>query len=65
MYLVFLQDGLLAQGNQDLILRIFSKIPKMSPDGKRLQVNEKHDVELDLLSESHVECGLGHPKRFR
>lgn len=31
-------DGLLAQGNQDLILRIFNKIPKMSPDGKRLQM---------------------------
>ncbi|XP_067055706.1 ATP-dependent RNA helicase DDX1-like [Acropora muricata] len=31
-------DGLLAQGNQDLILRIFHRIPKMSPDGKRLQM---------------------------
>ncbi|XP_020603286.1 ATP-dependent RNA helicase DDX1-like [Orbicella faveolata] len=31
-------DGLLAQGNHDLITRIFSKIPKMSPDGKRLQM---------------------------
>ncbi|XP_029191100.2 ATP-dependent RNA helicase DDX1-like isoform X2 [Acropora millepora] len=31
-------DGLLAQGNQDLILRIFNRIPKMSPDGKRLQM---------------------------
>lgn len=38
---LYLQDGLLAQGNQDLILKIFSKIPKMSPDGKRLQVNWK------------------------
>ena len=37
----------------------------MSPDGKRLQVNEKHNVELYLLSENHVECGLGYPKRFR
>ena len=35
---IFFQDGLLSQGNQDLILKIFSKIPKMSPDGKRLQV---------------------------
>ena len=34
----FFQDGLLSQGNQDLILKIFSKIPKMSPDCKRLQV---------------------------
>ena len=38
---LFLQDGLLAQGNQNLILKIFSKIPKISPDGKRLQVSGK------------------------
>ena len=43
------QDGLLAQGNQDLILRIFNKIPKMSPDGKRLQVNCSKEVYERVL----------------
>ena len=33
-----LQDGLLSQGNHDLIMRIYNKIPKFSSDGKRLQV---------------------------
>ena len=43
----FFQDGLLSQGNQDLILKIFSKIPKMSPDGKRLQViSSTHLINL-------------------
>ena len=32
------QDGLLSQGNHDLIMRIYNKIPKLSSDGKRLQV---------------------------
>lgn len=45
--LYFDQDGLLAQGNQELIMRIFNKIPKRSPDGKRLQV---HYLLLCLLS---------------
>lgn len=31
-------DGLLSQGNGDLINRIYSKIPKVSPEGKRLQM---------------------------
>ncbi len=30
------QDGLLSQGNHDLIMRIYNKIPKLSSDGKRL-----------------------------
>lgn len=46
-FLYFDQDGLLAQGNQELIMRIFNKIPKRSPDGKRLQV---HYLLLCLLS---------------
>lgn len=46
-FLYFDQDGLLAQGNQELIMRIFNKIPKRSPDGKRLQV---HYLFLCLLS---------------
>ncbi|XP_020905751.1 ATP-dependent RNA helicase DDX1 isoform X2 [Exaiptasia diaphana] len=31
-------DGLLAQGNNDLIMKIYSKIPKTGPTGKRLQI---------------------------
>ncbi|KAK3707993.1 hypothetical protein QZH41_010740, partial [Actinostola sp. cb2023] len=31
-------DGLLAQGNNDLIMRIYNKIPKAGPTGKRLQI---------------------------
>jgi hypothetical protein len=38
------QDGLLSQGNRDLIMRIYNKIPKISPDGKRLQVRYTHSV---------------------
>lgn len=45
--LYFDQDGLLAQGNRELIMRIFNKIPKRSPDGKRLQV---HYLLLCLFS---------------
>jgi len=48
-------DGLLAQGNHDLITRIFSKIPKMSPDGKRLQMivcsATLHSVEVKKLAD--------------
>ncbi|XP_068698338.1 ATP-dependent RNA helicase DDX1-like [Montipora foliosa] len=48
-------DGLLAQGNQDLILKIFNKIPKMSPDGKRLQMivcsATLHSFEVKKLAE--------------
>ena len=43
------QDGLLAQGNQDLILRIFNRIPKMSADGKRLQVNYSKEIYERVL----------------
>ncbi|XP_028392095.1 ATP-dependent RNA helicase DDX1-like [Dendronephthya gigantea] len=31
-------DGLLSQGNHDIIMRIYNKIPKFSSDGKRLQM---------------------------
>ena len=31
-------DGLLNQGHKDLIQRFHQKIPKATPDGKRLQV---------------------------
>ncbi|KAM7445988.1 ATP-dependent RNA helicase ddx1 [Porites harrisoni] len=48
-------DGLLSQGNQDLILKIFSKIPKMSPDGKRLQMivcsATLHSLEVKKLAD--------------
>ena len=35
---VCLQDGLLSQGNTDLINRLHSRIPKVTADGKRLQM---------------------------
>ena len=49
------QDGLLSQGNTDLIMRIFSKIPKVSPEGRRLQVGvapvscDSHVIVISLL----------------
>nr|XP_058944208.1 ATP-dependent RNA helicase DDX1-like [Pocillopora verrucosa] len=48
-------DGLLAQGNQELIMRIFNKIPKRSPDGKRLQMivcsATLHSIEVKKLAD--------------
>ena len=35
---MFIQDGLLSAGYGDLISRLHSQIPKVTPDGKRLQM---------------------------
>ena len=32
------QDGLLSQGHGELIRKLYSKMPQVSPEGRRLQV---------------------------
>ncbi|CAB4029365.1 ATP-dependent RNA helicase DDX1, partial [Paramuricea clavata] len=48
-------DGLLSQGNLDLIMRIYNKIPKLSSDGKRLQMivcsATLHSIEVKKLAD--------------
>ena len=47
------QDGLLSQGNHDLIMRIYNKIPKLSSDGKRLQVMYTKNSSLRWCNGGH------------
>lgn len=48
-------DGLLSQGNQDLIMKIYNRIPKVSSDGRRLQMivcsATLHSIEVKKLAE--------------
>ncbi|XP_064401585.1 ATP-dependent RNA helicase DDX1-like isoform X2 [Halichondria panicea] len=48
-------DGLLSQGHGDLINKIFSKIPKVSPEGKRLQMvvcsATLHNIEVKKMAD--------------
>ena len=50
-----IQDGLLSQGNGELINKIYSRIPKISPDGRRLQVGL-----VRISCDSHVIIAYGH-----
>ncbi len=44
------QDGLLAQNQRDTIEQIYRKCPKMSSDGKRLQVGTLSLSPFELTS---------------
>ena len=64
MYTIFVQDGLLAAGYSDLISRLHSQIPKVTPDGKRLQMIvcsatlHSFDVKKMAVSNIVVVCFL-------
>ena len=42
-----IQDGLLSQGYSDLIMRIYNMIPKVTPEGRRLQVRGRQMMLCD------------------
>ena len=54
-----LQDGLLSQGNHDLIMRVYNKIPKFSSDGKRLQVTV-YMLNFDVSKHAGVRYSVGY-----
>lgn len=42
-----MQDGLLSQGYSDFIMRVYNMIPKVTPEGRRLQVGGRLMMSCD------------------